>query len=156
MSSPKIRVCGVKKSFNSKRVLDGVNLEVMPGESLVVIGLSGAGKSVLMKCILGLLRPDGGQILVDGEDWCTLSRKEQLERMRRIGMVFQGSALFDSLPVWKNVAFSLLQRGEKPSVARTRQPRAGTGRPARYGRSHAGRAFRRYDQEGGTGARHLP
>jgi len=85
---------------------------------MVIIGLSGTGKSVLMQCILGLLKPDEGQILVDGEDWSTLPKKAQLERMRRIGMVFQGSALFDSLPVWENVAFALLRQGVSKKEAR--------------------------------------
>jgi len=123
VTTPKIQVCNVHKCFNDKHVLNGVDLEVMPGESMVIIGLSGTGKSVLMKCILGLLRPDRGQILVDGEDWCALSRREQLERMRRIGMVFQSSALFDSLPVWENVAFALLQQGVDPRRARERASR---------------------------------
>jgi len=114
----KIQVCNVHKCFNDNHVLNGINLEVMPGESMVIIGLSGTGKSVLMKCILGLLKPDKGQVLVDGEDWGTLSKREQLKRMQRIGMVFQGSALFDSLPVWKNVAFSLLQRDGNSKEAR--------------------------------------
>lgn len=120
MSTPKIQVCDVTKHFNSKVVLDGVSLEVMPGESMVIIGLSGTGKSVLMKCMLGLLTPDSGQILVDGEDWSTLSQREQLKRMRRIGMVFQGAALFDSLPIWENVAFSLLRQGIGKKEARKR------------------------------------
>jgi len=120
VNTPKIQVCGVKKHFNDKVVLDGVSLDVMQGESMVIIGLSGTGKSVLMKCILGLLKADAGQILVDGEDWSTLPKKDQLERMRRIGMVFQGSALFDSLPVWENVAFALLQQGMGKKEARKR------------------------------------
>lgn len=120
MSQAKIRVCKLKKGFADKQVLDGVDLEIMPGESMVVIGMSGSGKSVLMKCILGLLRPDGGQVLVDGEDWCALPEEEQLKRMRKIGMVFQGAALFDSLPVWENVAFSLLQRRMSRRQAKAR------------------------------------
>lgn len=120
MTTPKIQVRGLKKSFGDKKVLDGVDLDVMPGESVVVIGLSGTGKSVLIKCILGLLKPDAGHILVDGEDWSTLSHDEQLLRMRRIGMLFQGAALFDSLPVWKNVAFALLQQGMGAKEARIR------------------------------------
>jgi len=123
VNTPKIQVCGVRKGFNSKVVLDDVSLDVMPGESMVIIGLSGIGKSVLMKCILGLLKPDAGQIRVDGEDWGTLSEKEQLKRMRRIGMVFQGSALFDSLPVWENVAFALLRQGVSKKEARKRASR---------------------------------
>ncbi|MDQ6972548.1 MAG: ATP-binding cassette domain-containing protein [Mariprofundaceae bacterium] len=118
--TPKIRVCHVSKSFGDKDILKEVSLEIAKGESMVVIGLSGTGKSVLMNCILGLLKPDSGQILVDGEDWCTLPEGEQLERMQRIGMVFQSSALFDSLPVWKNVAFALLQRGMPQAQARER------------------------------------
>lgn len=120
MTIPKIQVCDVAKSFNGKMILDGISLDVMPGESIVIIGLSGTGKSVLMKCMLGLLTPDHGQILVDGEDWTVLSQREQLKRMRRIGMVFQGSALFDSLPVWENVAFALLRQGVSKKDARKR------------------------------------
>ncbi len=118
-NTPKIQVCHLGKQFNGKVVLDDISLEVARGESMVVIGLSGTGKSVLMKCILGLLKPDSGQILVDGEDWSTLDETEQLERMRRIGMVFQNSALFDSLPVWQNVAFALLRRGKSNKQARS-------------------------------------
>jgi len=120
MTTPKIQVCGLKKCFNGRAILDGIDLDVMPGESLIVIGLSGVGKSVLLKCILGLVLPDSGQILVDGEDWCTLSAEQRLERMQGIGMVFQGAALFDSLPVWENVAFALLQRGISSVEARER------------------------------------
>jgi len=116
--TPKIRVCNLSKHFNGTEVLSDISFEVARGESMVVIGLSGTGKSVLMKCILGLLKPDAGQILVDGEDWSTLDEGAQLERMQRIGMVFQNSALFDSLPVWKNVAFALLQRGMSKKQAR--------------------------------------
>ncbi|MDX8391248.1 MAG: ATP-binding cassette domain-containing protein [Mariprofundaceae bacterium] len=118
ITAPKIKVCHLNKHFNGKQVLNNISLEVARGESMVVIGLSGTGKSVLMKCILGLLKPDAGQILVDGEDWSTLDEHAQLERMQRIGMVFQNSALFDSLPVWENVAFALLQRGKSKQQAR--------------------------------------
>jgi len=120
VNEPNIRVCDVYKRFGDKEVLADINLEVMPGESLVIIGLSGSGKSVLMKCILGLLRPDCGQVLVDGEDWAALPEHEQLQRMKRIGMVFQGGALFDSLPVWENVAFALLRDGMGRAEARRR------------------------------------
>jgi phospholipid/cholesterol/gamma-HCH transport system ATP-binding protein len=90
-------------------VLDGVDLEVADGESLVVIGGSGTGKSVLLKCILGILTPDSGSIEIDGVELTGLSRREREETMHKFGMLFQGSALFDSLPVWENVAFRLLQ-----------------------------------------------
>jgi len=100
-----IRVSDLKKAFGSKVVLDGVSFEVAKGESLVVIGGSGTGKSVLLKCLLGLERPDHGAIEIAG-----LVRPRPYELAAHVGMLFQGSALFDSLPVWQNVAFRL-QRG---------------------------------------------
>jgi phospholipid/cholesterol/gamma-HCH transport system ATP-binding protein len=107
--TPKIRIRALRKTFGPKLVLDGVDLEVGDGESLVVIGGSGTGKSVLIKCILGILTPDAGSIEVDGIEVTALSRRERDEIMRKFGMLFQGAALFDSLPVWENVAFRLLQ-----------------------------------------------
>jgi phospholipid/cholesterol/gamma-HCH transport system ATP-binding protein len=106
---PKIELIDVHKAFGPKRVLNGVNLRVMPGESVVVIGGSGTGKSVMLKCILGLITPDRGRILVDGEETSGLSLRERERVMRKFGMLFQGAALFDSLPVWENVAFGLIQ-----------------------------------------------
>lgn len=106
-SGPKIALQGVVKRFGRKTVLDGIDLSVDPGESLVVIGGSGSGKSVMLKCILGLMKVDEGRILVDGEDVTRMSGRE-LQRVRgRFGMLFQGGALFDSLPVWRNVTFAL-------------------------------------------------
>jgi phospholipid/cholesterol/gamma-HCH transport system ATP-binding protein len=107
--TPKIRIRTLRKAFGPKVVLDGVDLEVADGESLVVIGGSGTGKSVLIKCILGILTPDSGSIEVDGVELTSLSRREREETMHKFGMLFQGAALFDSLPVWENVAFRLLQ-----------------------------------------------
>jgi phospholipid/cholesterol/gamma-HCH transport system ATP-binding protein len=107
--APKIELSGVYKSFGSKKVLDGVDLVVNEGESLVVIGGSGTGKSVLIKCILGILTPDKGTIKIDGVDVGKLSRVERQKIMGKFGMLFQGGALFDSLPVWENISFSLLQ-----------------------------------------------
>jgi phospholipid/cholesterol/gamma-HCH transport system ATP-binding protein len=107
--TPKIRVHELRKAFGSKVVLAGVDLEIADGESLVVIGGSGTGKSVLLKCILGLLTPDSGTIEVDGQEVTGMSRGERAEVMQKFGMLFQGSALFDSLPVWQNVGFALLQ-----------------------------------------------
>ena len=105
---PKIRLRNVRKSFGDKLVLDGIDLDIMPKTSMVVIGGSGSGKSVLLKCILGLLEPDAGSIEIDGTDIRRLPRREQ-ERIRsRIGMLFQNGALFDSLAVWENVVFGLL------------------------------------------------
>jgi len=120
MSKPRISIRGLSKRFDDHVVLQDLNLDIMPGESMVVIGQSGIGKSVLIKCILGLLKPDAGEIFVDGENWLEFSEDEQLAHMQRIGMLFQGSALFDSLPVWKNVAFALLQRGTDEAKARAR------------------------------------
>ncbi len=107
--TPKIEVRGLHKSFGSKVVLDGLDLEVGAGESVVVIGGSGSGKSVLLKCILGILEPEQGSIRIDGEEATTMSTRDRERVMRKIGMLFQGSALFDSLPVWQNVAFALLE-----------------------------------------------
>jgi len=100
-------------------VLQGLDLDVPAGESMVVIGGSGSGKSVTIKCILGLIRPDSGRIEVDGEEATRLGGGRRDALLRRFGMLFQGSALFDSLPVWQNVAFGLIQgRGMRRDQAR--------------------------------------
>jgi len=98
----------VCKSFAGKTVLEGVDIAVAASSSLVVLGGSGSGKSVMLKCILGLITPDAGRILIDGRDVAALSRRERAALMDRIGMLFQNGALFDSLPVWENVCFKLL------------------------------------------------
>ncbi len=108
-SRPKIRLKNVHKSFGDKVVLNGVDLDVGAGESVVVIGGSGTGKSVTLKCILGLLEPEEGVIEVDGENVVRMRRKDHDRVIRKFGMLFQGAALFDSLPVWENVAFGLIQ-----------------------------------------------
>lgn len=105
----KIALKGVYKQFGKKVVLDGIDLEVPRGKSLVVIGGSGTGKSVMIKCVLGLIRPERGEILIDGQDAMKFSASEREETLRKFGMLFQGSALFDSLKVWENVAFGLIQ-----------------------------------------------
>jgi phospholipid/cholesterol/gamma-HCH transport system ATP-binding protein len=107
---PKLRLRGVRKQFGDKVVLDGIDLDVMPRTSLVVIGGSGSGKSVLLKCILGLIEPDSGSIEIDGRDLMTMSRADRETARAQIGMLFQNGALFDSLPVWENVTFGLLAR----------------------------------------------
>jgi phospholipid/cholesterol/gamma-HCH transport system ATP-binding protein len=118
---PKIRVRGLCKRFGDKLVLEGIDLDVMPGTSMVVIGGSGSGKSVLLKCILGLLDPDEGAIEIDGRDLYALPWKEREKTRQRIGMLFQNGALFDSLPVWENVTFALLaQQRLTRAEARTR------------------------------------
>ena len=110
----KIRIRGLRKSFGPKQVLDGVDLDVAAAESLVIIGGSGTGKSVLLKHIIGLLRPDGGTVEVDGTAVESLGNREITEFRRKFGMSFQEGALFDSMTVWQNVAFPL-QRLKKMS-----------------------------------------
>lgn len=110
-SQLKIRIRGLRKAFADKVVLDGVDLDINRSESLVVIGGSGTGKSVLIKCILGLLEPDGGSVEVDGREVVGLKGDPRERINRKFGMLFQGGALFDSLPVWENVAFGLLAEG---------------------------------------------
>ena len=105
---PKIRVRGLRKAFGDKLVLDGIDLDVMQGTSTVVIGGSGSGKSVLIKCILGLIEPDAGSIEIDGKSLLDLPARDRAAARARIGMLLQNGALFDSLPVWENVAFGLL------------------------------------------------
>ena len=106
--TPKIRLRDVRKHFGNKVVLDGIDLDVMPRTSMVVIGGSGTGKSVLLKCIIGLIEPDSGVIEIDGEDILRLPRADREAARARIGMLFQNGALFDSLPVWENVTFGLV------------------------------------------------
>jgi len=119
MSEPKIRIRGLTKAFGTKVVLDGVDLDVAPGTGMVVIGGSGTGKSVLIKSILGLVTPDAGVIEIDGEDVLSAPPKRARELRAQIGMLFQNGALFDSLPVWENVAFGLLaQKRVKRRAAR--------------------------------------
>ncbi|MGB9152542.1 MAG: ATP-binding cassette domain-containing protein [Alphaproteobacteria bacterium] len=113
-ATPKIELAGVTKSFGNKHVLRGVDLSIGKSESVVVIGGSGTGKSVTLKCILGLLRADKGTITVDGQDTTRLRGSALDAHQAKFGMLFQGSALFDSLPVWRNVAFKLVQAHRVP------------------------------------------
>jgi len=116
---PKISVRGLRKSFGRKQVLDGLDIDCGSGESLVVIGGSGTGKSVLVKCILGLLHPEAGSIYIDGAETVGLPHAARERMLQKFGMLFQGSALFDSLNVWENVAFGLVQgRGMERAAAR--------------------------------------
>lgn len=108
-SDVKISLRGVQKCFGTKKVLQGINLDVCKGQSLVIIGGSGSGKSVLIKSIIGLLPPTKGSIKIDGEEMTHLSYSERNKQMHKFGMLFQGGALFDSLPVWKNIAFAPTQ-----------------------------------------------
>jgi phospholipid/cholesterol/gamma-HCH transport system ATP-binding protein len=107
--TPKIVIKDLHKAFGPKKVLQGIDLVIEAGESVVVIGGSGSGKSVLLKCILGLVHPDRGSILIEGEETVGLRGAERDRLMAKFGMLFQGAALFDSIPVWENVAFGLIQ-----------------------------------------------
>jgi phospholipid/cholesterol/gamma-HCH transport system ATP-binding protein len=105
---PKLAWKGVSKRFEGRAVLDGLDLSVAPGKSLVIIGGSGQGKSVTIKTALGLMRPDAGKIELDGKNVVGLSEGQRRKLFSRIGVLFQGAALFDSLTVWENVAFRLI------------------------------------------------
>jgi len=129
-ATPRIELRDVRKSFGDNAVLAGVDLRVMPGESLVIIGGSGTGKSVTLKCILGILRHDSGAILIDGRP---VERIDRRAFLRDFGMLFQGGALFDSLPVWQNVSFRLrharkpMGRAEAHALAVAKLGRVGLG-----------------------------
>ncbi|NOT40931.1 MAG: ATP-binding cassette domain-containing protein [Alphaproteobacteria bacterium] len=132
MTTPKIELKGVQKRFGTKVVLDGVDLSVDPGESLVIIGGSGTGKSVTLKSILGLITPDKGSIKVDGREVSRLTGRAREEVNRKFGMLFQAAALFDSLTVWENVAFGLIQgrglnRTEAKQIALQKLAKVGLG-----------------------------
>ncbi len=104
----KIKVENLFKSFDSKHVLKGVNLEVKEKESLVILGGSGAGKSVLIKSMASLMIPDSGKIIIDGEDILQMKESQKTKIMHKVGFLFQGGALFDSMKIWQNVAFRLI------------------------------------------------
>jgi phospholipid/cholesterol/gamma-HCH transport system ATP-binding protein len=132
MAEPHIVLKDVRKAFGPKQVLNGVDVSVARGRSLVVIGGSGTGKSVMLKCILGIIRPDSGTITIGGENVVGLSGAARDRMMTRFGMLFQGAALFDSLPVWENVAFGLIQgkhmnRAEAREIAFTKLGQVGLG-----------------------------
>ena len=120
MSEAKIRLADIAKAFGPTRVLDGVNLAIEPGESVAIIGQSGSGKSVTLKCILGLIDPDRGSISVDGEEVVGMGPRDRARIAAKFGMLFQGGALFDSIPIWRNVTFGLTQ-GRLIESARMRQ-----------------------------------
>jgi len=118
-NTAKIELRDVKKRFGSKVVLDGVDLSIGRGESVVIIGGSGSGKSVTIKSVLGILRPESGKIFVDGTETTHISGRKREAVLKKFGMLFQAAALFDSLPVWENVAFGLIQgRGMARKKAR--------------------------------------
>jgi len=119
MDAPKISLKGIRKSFGPKTVLAGIDVDVDASQSLVIIGGSGSGKSVLLKCILGLLRPEAGSVRIDGEETVGINGTDRARVMKKFGMLFQGGALFDSLRVWQNVAFGPIQAdGVPPAQAK--------------------------------------
>jgi len=112
VNDPMIEISDLRKSFGENEVLKGVNLRVNRGETVVVMGRSGCGKSVLLKHIIGLMKPDSGRIVVDGIEITALKGEDLIEFRKRFGMLFQGSALFDSLSVWENVGLGLLEHAD--------------------------------------------
>ena len=117
---PRLRAVDLKKSFGSKVVLDGISFSVAPGESLVIVGPSGTGKSVLLKHLIGLVRPDSGKVFVAGEDLWSLSHVERTRVRKKFGMSFQEGALFDSMSVFDNIAFPLRRSGRPAAQVRSR------------------------------------
>lgn len=117
-----IRIINLHKSFNEKLVLKGINLDIYDGETITIIGGSGQGKTVLLKCIAGLLKPDSGKIIIDGIDITTVDRKTLQSVQKKIGYLFQGAALFDSMTVFENVAFGLrysdISKEEKTKIVK--------------------------------------
>jgi phospholipid/cholesterol/gamma-HCH transport system ATP-binding protein len=120
MSRPlKVRIRGLKKSFGDQVVLADIDLDISHSDNVVLLGISGSGKTVLMKCVLGLMQPDAGSVQIDGQETVGLPRAQWEKSMRKIGVLFQNGALFDSLPIWQNVVFALLNRsGLRSSEAR--------------------------------------
>ncbi|HSD71878.1 MAG TPA: ABC transporter ATP-binding protein [Thermoanaerobaculia bacterium] len=119
-SVPKIRAENLRKSFQGKIVLDGIDLSVEEGESVVIVGPSGTGKSVLLKHLIGLIQPDSGKVYVDGRDFWALGDTERIAVRKKFGMSFQEGALFDSMSVFDNVAFPLRRSGRPPAEVRQR------------------------------------
>lgn len=117
MTQPKISIRGLRKAFGTNIVLAGVDLDIAPGENLVLFGRSGSGKTVLTKCLLGLMMPDAGSIEIDGQDITRMSTREREAVVRKMGALFQNGALFDSLPVWQNIGFGLMHRDKMSAAA---------------------------------------
>jgi len=116
MGEPIIRIEGLHKRFGDRKALEDINLEIYPGEIMVIMGPSGCGKTVLLKHLIGLLRPDAGEVVVDGQRISSLGEGELNRLRQRIGIVFQTSALFDSMTVGENVAFPLRQHRRLPEA----------------------------------------
>jgi phospholipid/cholesterol/gamma-HCH transport system ATP-binding protein len=120
-SSPMIAVCSLKKKIDGQEILRGVDLEVRKGETVVLIGRSGGGKSVLLKHIIGLMEPDSGEIWIEGQNIAGMNERQLATIREKVGILFQGGALFDSMTVEDNIVFPLLEAGERdPKVLRSR------------------------------------
>ena len=104
-----IEILNLSKNFDNKNILKKINLKITKGESLVIIGKSGSGKSLLMKCVLGILKPSQGEILIKNKNFFSVKRDEQDLILKSIGVTFQGNALFDSMSIWENISFKLSQ-----------------------------------------------
>lgn len=135
-SLPRLCLRDLHKRLGDREVLRGVSIDVEAGRSLVILGGSGAGKSVTLKCALGLMTPDGGQVIVDGEDVTAVPAGRRARLNRKFGMLFQGGALFDSMPVWENVAFRLIY-AERMNRRNAREVAIETLRRVRLGPEHA-------------------
>jgi len=120
MTDSGITVSGLRKSYGDHVVLDGIDLEVGTGEAFVVVGPSGTGKSVLLKHLIGLLRPDSGRVIVAGQDLWAMDHLQRVDFRKKFGMSFQEGALFDSMTVFDNIAFPLRRSGKKPAQVRAR------------------------------------
>ncbi|MFH2146079.1 MAG: ABC transporter ATP-binding protein [Candidatus Omnitrophota bacterium] len=116
MAENMIKINDLHKNFESQAVLNGLNLEIEKGETIVIIGRSGCGKSVLLKHMIGILEPDSGEVIVDGQKVADLKGKDLVQLRMKFGMLFQGAALFDSLDVYENVGFALIEHTKLPEV----------------------------------------
>ena len=151
-----IEVRDLKKSFGGHAVLNGVSFRIENGESVAIIGRSGCGKSVLLKHLIGLLKPDAGEVLIDGENIVPMNERQLLRVRRKFGMVFQGSALFDSMTVAENVGFGLrrhehlTESGNRPAG----RSRSGCGGSAGHRKQKPGGIVRRHEKTRRPGARH--
>jgi len=116
-----IEVRDLKKNFGAQRVLDGLSFQIATGDSVAIIGRSGCGKSVLLKHLIGLMKPDGGEVLIDGENIVPMTERQLLRVRQKFGMVFQGAALFDSMTVKENVAFALRRNANLPETEISRR-----------------------------------
>ena len=152
---PVIEFQKIAKAFGDNPVLDGVDLSIVQGETITIIGGSGQGKTVFLKLILGLLLPDRGHVLFKGQDLSEMYERELIRMRSRIGMLFQGAALFDSLTVRENIAYPLREhfRYAEEEIDRIVAREAGARGPRRDRGDDAGRPLGRHEEARGAGAR---